>query len=183
MTHDPARSDHSCARHGACGALCARAVRRDPVRFGAAAVCRATDVHQNGAAKPWRRAVGVVGRDGLLPGGAAGRLCLRASVGADAHGRAGRARPSCRSRGRGADPAHRHRARLRHAAVGRHRIMVDRAVCGLDRIAVRGAVGQRSAAAKLVRRKRAPPGAQSLCALCSFEPRLVHGAARLSAGS
>ena len=55
----------------------ARLCRRDfPLRR--AAVRRAADVHQDGAAAARRHAVGVVGRDGVLPGRAARRLRLRA---------------------------------------------------------------------------------------------------------
>ena len=46
--------------------------------FGRAAVRRAADVHQDGAAAARRHAVGVVGRHGVLPGDAACRLRLRA---------------------------------------------------------------------------------------------------------
>ena len=53
----------------------------------------------------------------------------------------------------------------------------------LDRIAVCCAVGERAALAKLVRGERPPAGAQSVRALCGLEPRLVRGAARLSAGA
>ena len=54
------------------------------------------------------------------------------------------------------------------------------AVRGLDRIAVRGAVGERAAAAGLVRGDRPPAGAQSLRALCRLQSRIVRGADRLS---
>ena len=50
----------------------------------------------------------------------------------------------------------------------------------LDRPAVRRALGERAAAAKLVRRERPSAGAQPLRALCGLQPRLVRGADRLS---
>ncbi len=159
----------------------ARAVRRDTVRLGTAPVRRAADVHQDGAAEARRCAVRVVGRDGVLSGSAADRLRLRASARAHAQRRAGGAGPSRGAGGRGADPADRDRARFCRAALGRHRAVARRPVRRLDRIAVRRAVGERAAPAKLVRRKRPPAGAQPLCALCGFEPRLLRGAARLSA--
>ncbi len=49
---------------------------RHAVPLGAAAVLRAADVRQDGAAQARRLAVGVGGVDVLLPGGAAGRLLL-----------------------------------------------------------------------------------------------------------
>jgi hypothetical protein len=51
-------------------------------------------------------------------------------------------------------------------AVGGNRALAVRPVCGLDRAAVLHAVGQRAAAANLVRGQRTPAGGQSLCALC-----------------
>ena len=50
----------------------------------------------------------------------------------------------------------------------------------LDRAAVRRAVGERAAAAGLVRRERASAGAQPLRALCRLQSRLVRRADRLS---
>ena len=61
--------------------------------------------------------------------------------------------------------------------------LAGRSVRGLDRAAVRRALGERAAAAKLVRGERPRAGAQSLCSLCGLEPRLVRRAARLSAGA
>ena len=88
------------------------------VPLGAVAVRDPTDVYQDGAAADRRCRGRLVGRDGLLPGGAVARLRLRAS--AQPHAVAGTlgARPSwspgsCRDH-----VADRHRSRLRGCAAG-----------------------------------------------------------------
>src|SRR4029079_9937345 len=51
---------------------------RSGISERAVAVRRAANVQPHGAAAAWRLTVGLVGRDGVLPVDAAGRLCLRA---------------------------------------------------------------------------------------------------------
>ena len=62
-------------------------------------------------------------------------------------------------------------------------LVARRAVRRIHRVALRRAVRQRAAAAKLVRGERPRAGAQPVCPLRRLEPRLVRGAARLSAGT
>ena len=66
------------------------------------------------------------------------------------------------------------------SAIGWDGALAVRPVRGLDRPAILHAVGQRAAAAKLVRRQRAQPGRQSLRSLRRVQPWLVRGTVRLS---
>ena len=132
----------------------ARNVHGGHLRQRRAAVHGAADVHQDGAAAPGRRAVGVVGGDRVLPGRVAGGLCLRPLAHALRAGPRVDRRPS---RGDG-------RRRVRAAAVDRHRlgatagvrrnVMADGPVRGLDRLAVLRPRRQQPVAAGVVRAHR-----------------------------
>ena len=156
-------------------------VRADAIRLGAASVLDPADVCEDGAAETRRRAGGVVGRDGVLSDGVAGRLCLRPSVEPRCCGRAGLRCSICVLVGVTAmmlpiaiAPG------WVASAAGWNGALAVRTVCGLDRPSVLHAVGQRAAAAKLVCREWAQAGGQSLCALRRVQSRLVCRAVRLS---
>ena len=107
-----------------------------------------------------RRAVGVVGRDGVrsrpsCSSATSTPMCWSADACA---GRAALVHLGAAGAGR-RDAAARHRAGVRRAAGRRRDALAGRPVRGLDRPAVRRAVGQRAAAAELVRRDRPPAGA------------------------
>ena len=73
-----------------------------------------------------------------------------------------------------------HRQRMGPAAAGRRGVLAARAVCGVDRPAVLRALGQRPAAAGLVRAHR-PSGCEgSVFSLCRQQRRQLPGADRLS---
>ena len=168
----------------------ARNVHGGHLRQRRAAVRGAADVHQDGAAAARRRAVGVVGGDGVLPGRAARGLRLRALAHALRAGARVDRRPS---RGDG-------RRRVRAAAVDRDRlgapagvrrsVMADRPVRGLDRLAVLRARRQRPVAAGVVRAHRSSGRERPLFSLrgeqyrklprarlLSDRDRAIHGAA------
>ena len=155
-------------------------VRRDLVRFGAAAVLDPADVCQDGAAETRRRAGRVVGRDGVFSNGAAGRLRLRPRVEPAVAAALGGDVPSSAARHYRDDAADRHRARMGRPATGWNGALAVRPVCGLHRASVLHSVGQRAVAAELVRLQRAQAGGQSLRALCRIQSRFVCGAVRLS---
>ena len=149
----------------------ARNVHGGHLRQRRAAVHGAADVHQDGAAAPGRRAVGVVGGDRVLPGRVAGGLCLRPL----AHAlRAGPRVDPHPSRGDG-------RRHLRAAAVDRHRlgaaagvrrnVMADGPVRGLDRLAVLRPRRQQPVAAGVVRTHRSSGRERPLFPLCRQQYR------------
>ena len=121
-----------------------------------AAVHGAADVHEDGAAASGRRAVGVVGGDRVLPGRAAGGVCLCPLAHALC-ARPGVGRHSC-----GGDD----RRRLCAAAVDRRRLgaaagvrggaLADGPVHRLDRVAVLCARREQPVAAGVVRAHRPP---------------------------
>jgi len=169
MSHDPARSGIS---------LRASAARFAPALFAATLFASALLLFAGSRCSPrwccrssaarfvWSVAM-VFFQGALLIGYAYAHLLARTlSVGQGALVHLGVSR-------RGVDPADRIAHGLRRSAFGGRRALARRSVRGFDRIALRGAVGKRAAAAKLVRRKRASPGAQSLCPLCRLQPRFV----------
>ena len=158
----------------------ARLCRRDlPVRR--AAVRRAADVHQDGAAEARRHARGVVGRHGVLPGGAARRLRLRACADEISARQALDRRAPRGDVRRDAIPAACDCAVVGASAGGRDRgVLAARAVRRIDRPAVFRPVSQRTAAAGLVRPHQPSERGQSVLPLCGEQHRQLPRAALLS---
>ena len=146
--------------------LAARNVHRRHHAECRAGVHGAADVHQDGAAPFWRRAVGVVGGDRVLPGRAARglRLCPLA------HALRRRSRVGCDPPGgddrRCVRAAAVDRRRLGPPARGRASALADRLVHRLDRPAVFCARRQQSVVAGLVRAHRSPRREGPVLPLC-----------------